>query len=171
MNDDGFLEQVQRAFQRELAEGSLRLTSHTYRPEAFGNATAVLEAPELRLMISKDRSLYYAYVAHPKSPLRWTFLQMAIPAAAGRSKPDYYHPHGNELDIASAAELFRSHRETLAAAYKKNGWAFSRRLKKISREYQDRMIEWHASPEGKKAYADILARIEAVRAGVPPEKR
>jgi hypothetical protein len=160
---DEFLQEVERAFSRELRAGVLKVVEHQYSSEAFGNALIVLEGIGLRLKLKRERSEPYALVAWAREPEEWERLQAVVSAITGGAVAGSVEPVGWELSPNEAAVLFREHQEALAEAYE--GWWSWRstrkklgRLRKVQRE---RLDAWLVSP---KSDAEKIADDAAERA-------
>jgi hypothetical protein len=102
--DEVFMERVRLAFGPELASGALQIVDHSYSPEAFGNALAILDAGEFRLRLVRNRSEQFAEVAHPKFPEEWIWLPLVIRAFRGEEEVE----HNYEIEVETAAQLFRA---------------------------------------------------------------
>ena len=65
------LQEVEKAFSRELKDGVLKVVEHQYFPETFGNALVVLEGLGLRIKLMRERSEQYALVVSVRKPEEW----------------------------------------------------------------------------------------------------
>ena len=168
-DNDEYLDRVKHAFEEDLACNRLRLVSHEYFPEKCGNSTVVLHAREYALKLTRNRGEEFAQVAHPDAPDKWSLLQLAIRAVAERTDPMEYSPGVGLLEAEAAALLYSEHRDTLATGYGSRWQIVREALEHLEKELETAADHWHASPEGKKWLAEMLALGREARKNASPE--
>lgn len=169
MDKDKYLDRVTHAFDEELTSGRLRLVSHEYFPDKCGNSTVVLKAPEFDLKLYRNRGEEFAQIAHPEAPDKWALLQLAIRAVAERTDQMEYYPGVGLLQAEAAALLYREHRDILATGYGTRWQIVREALERLEKELETAADDWHASPEGKKWFADMMAQADEAHKNPSPE--